>query len=603
MKLLAEIRRDDALRRLPLWLSACAAVALLLSGLFAYRAVGGPAPGPPALTAVLWCAVVPFLAFGLTCRRCGAFDLALPLSARRLWLAHVAAVLLAGALILAVSAALAVALSSVAVRLVGSGEPGLDLWRLAIHLAVGLGLAVAVLESWRPASAEISIDRGRALFTAASLGGILALLWLLSDLPLIWALAPLGLAVALGLRTYRSLPAAFTLVPFEAAPRAPGRRAAWPAANRRTGWRRGLILVNWVAGGPVAWLAYTLIFFAGMLVADLLRALTGEPDMTVQNLLTAIYMLLTFSGLMAARLPHFDALPISRRWLFAALVVPCLAALTLGYGAGRIATAIIEEPRDLVGLASWHEGYYVRVPARYLEVAWDGRTPAIGAPWGESLEPMLFPLVRGGRAGLYSPFPVSAGSSPELFAFHIRRAVETVYGRSIPESEILERYLELDDDGRVMPQGDGLTLLADHPGLEPRDRGPTFPVVLTLVAVSWLLLFSIVLRACRAGLDDRARLRVYWGLVALLFVVMTSQIILAVADVFEPWVARGLLEIAIRHLGESWQATAVAWLVGGLAVGCAYRVARATFERIELPAPSRSAGKRQLGELMSKPSA
>ena len=599
MKLLADIRRDDALRRLPLWLSACVAVALLLSGLFAYRAAGAPDPDPPALAAVLWCAVAPFLAFGLTCRRCGTFDLALPLSARRLWLAHVAAVLLAGALILAVSAVLAVALSSLAGRLLGSGESGLDLWRLAVHLTVGLGLAVAVLEAWRPASAEIPIDRGRVLFTAASLGGILALLWLLSDLPLVWTLVPLGLAVALGLRTYRSLPAAFTLVPFEAAPRALGRRAAWPAADRRAGWRRGPRLVSWVAGGPIAWLAYTLIFFVGMQVADLLRALTGEPDMTVQNLLTAIYVLLTFSGLMAVRLPHFDALPLSRRWLFAALVVPCLAALILGYGAGRIATAIIEEPRDLVGLASWHDGYYVRVPARYLEIAWDGRPPAIGAPWGESLEPMLFPLVRGGRAGLYSPFPVTADSSPELFAFHIRRAVEAVYGRSIPESEIRERYLELDSEGRVRPRDDSLTLLADYPGLEPRDGGPTFAVVLTLVVVSWLLLFSLVLRAGRAGVDDRVRLRVYWGLVALLFLVLVSQIVLAIADVFEPWVARGLLEITIRRLGESWQATVAAWLVGGLAVGCAYRVARATFERIELPTPSRSAGKEPDRQLAS----
>ncbi len=592
MKLLAEIRRDDALRRLPLWITTCAGVALLFSALHAYQAAGvpagGEAAGPPALTAMLWCAVAPFLAFGLARRRYSRLDLALPLSARRLWLAHVAAVLLAGALVLAVSLALTVSINSLAGRLQGLAASRLDVLRLAVHLVAGLGLAVALLETVRPASATIALDRGRVLLTAASLAGVLGMLWLLAALPLAWALVPLAVALALGLRTYRSLPAAFTLVPLEAADapgtgrEAPGPGVEWTAGGR-AGRRRGLVLAHWVAGGPVAWLAYALIFFAGMLVADLLRALTGEPDMTIQNLLTAIYALLAFSGLTAVRLPCFDPLPISRRWLFAALVLPCLAALIAGYGAGRIAVAALEEPRDLVGLARWQDGYYVRVPARYLEIAWDGRPPEVGAPWGESLEPMLFPLIRGGRAGLYSPFPVTAASSPELYAFHIRRAVETVYGRSIPESEIRERYLAVDGEG-VVPRGEGLTLLADHPDLEPRDPGPVFPVALALVVAPWLLMMSIVWRTWRAGLGTGTRLTVFWGLVALLFLVMTGQIVLALADVFEPWVARGLLEIAIRRLGESWHGTLAAWFACGLAVAGAYRVAQAAFRRIELPA-------------------
>ncbi|MCP3962197.1 MAG: hypothetical protein GY719_30510 [bacterium] len=590
MKLLAAIRRDDALRWLPLWISAGAGVALLLSGLYAYRAYGDPASGPATLTLVLWCAVAPYLAFGQVRRRCSRFDLALPLSSRRLWLAHIAAVLLAGAMVLAVSAALVVSISGLSGRFQGLPEPRLDALHLAVHLAVGLGLAVAVLEAARPTLAEIPIDRGRVLFTVASLGGILGMLWLLSALPLFWALGPLGLALALGLRTYRSLPPAFSLVPLAADPGpAVARRSVerdWAAAvtGRRAAWRRNLDLVRWVAGGPIAWFAYPMIFFAGMLIADLLRAWTGEPDMTVQNLLMAIYVLLTFSGLMTARLPLFDPLPVSRRLLLAALVLPNLAALILGYGAGRIAVAALDEPRDLVEMAEWKEGYFVRVPARYLEIAWDGRPPELGAPWGEGLEPMLFPLYRGGRAGLYSPFPVSAGSSPELWAFQIRRAVEAVYGRSIPEAEIRERYLEVDGEGRVVPRGEGLTLLADHPGLEPRDTGPAFPVVLLLVVSSWLLLFSIVLRSYRADIGDRARLGVFWGLVALVFAIMGLHLALAVTDVVEPWVTRGFLEIAIRHLGESWHGTLAAWLASALALLGGFLVALASFQRTELPA-------------------
>ncbi len=56
------IRRDDALRRLPLWISASAGVALLLAGVGAYRACGEPAVAPVTLTVVLWCVLVPYLA-------------------------------------------------------------------------------------------------------------------------------------------------------------------------------------------------------------------------------------------------------------------------------------------------------------------------------------------------------------------------------------------------------------------------------------------------------------------------------------------------------------------------------------------------------------
>ncbi len=600
-----EIRRDDALRLLPLWISVSAGVALLLVGVGAYRAYDDPGLAPAALTVVLWCALAPYLAFGQVRRRSSRFDLTLPLSARRLWLTHVAAVLLAGAAILAVAAVLVALASGLPARLQGRPVPQLDVFRLAVHLAVGLGLAVAVLESARPRLAEIPRSRGRVLLTLASVGGVLGMLWLLSTLPLLWTLAPLAVAVVLGLRTYRSLPPAFSLVPLAAAPDLPRRRSAerdWAAAvtGPRARWRRGLDLVRWVVGSPIAWFAYPMIFFAGMLTADLLRAWTGEADMTVQNLLLAIYALLTFSGLMTVRLPHFDPLPISRRLLFAALVLPILAALVLGYGAGRIAVAALEEPRDLVEMAQWQAGYYVRVPARYLEIAWDGRPPELGAPWGESLEPLLFPLLRGSRVGLYSPFPVSAGSSPELYAFQIRRAVEAVYGRSIPAAEIRERYLEVDGEGRVVPRGEGLTLLADHPGLEPRDTGPAFPIVLLLVVLPWLLLFSIVLRTYRADVEDRVRLAVFWGLVALVFAAMVLQLALAVAGVVEPWVTRGFLEIAIRHLGESWPGSLAAWLGSTLALFGGYRLAEAGFRRSELP--TRLVMKRGLLDLTRGPS-
>ena len=103
------------------------------------------------------------------------------------------------------------------------------------------------------------------------------------------------------------------------------------------------------------------------------------------------------------------------------------------------------------------------------------------------------------------------------------------------------------------------------------------------MVLPWLLLFSIVLRTYRAGIKDRVRLTVFWGLVALVFVLMVLQLALAVTDVVEPWVTRGLLEIAIRHLGESWAGALSAWLGSALALLGGYRLAEAGFRRIELP--------------------
>ena len=63
-------------------------VALVLSGWFAYRAHEGTESATTALTVVLWCAVAPYLAIAQAGGRCSRFDLALPLSARRLWRAQ-----------------------------------------------------------------------------------------------------------------------------------------------------------------------------------------------------------------------------------------------------------------------------------------------------------------------------------------------------------------------------------------------------------------------------------------------------------------------------------------------------------------------------------
>ncbi len=78
-----EIRRDDAIRALPLMFPWCFALFLMVLNVM------------PGATAALehgswgvWCALAAYLAVRTKQRLVSVLDLGLPLSARRLWLAH-----------------------------------------------------------------------------------------------------------------------------------------------------------------------------------------------------------------------------------------------------------------------------------------------------------------------------------------------------------------------------------------------------------------------------------------------------------------------------------------------------------------------------------
>ena len=102
--MLGHILRDPAMRTLPLWVAMSA---LSTSALISFIRLNSLKSGTPisywsALLAC-WCGIAIYLGFGKLRVRCNSFDMTLPVPARRQWLAHVLAVLLAGALIAAAS--------------------------------------------------------------------------------------------------------------------------------------------------------------------------------------------------------------------------------------------------------------------------------------------------------------------------------------------------------------------------------------------------------------------------------------------------------------------------------------------------------------------
>ena len=81
-----------------------------------------------------------------------------------------------------------------------------------VHLAAGLFLTFALLQSPQPGLGRIRLSRGYVTFLVACFAGFLVLVLALAALPRIYALVPLAAALVLGLRIYRSLPVAFVVV-------------------------------------------------------------------------------------------------------------------------------------------------------------------------------------------------------------------------------------------------------------------------------------------------------------------------------------------------------------------------------------------------------
>jgi hypothetical protein len=613
--MLALLRRDPALRALPRWLIVAALFASVIEGLRTFLTLEAARDGREIETSALlllalWLPLAVHLAFGGIGARCTRFDMALPVTARRLWLAHLLGVTLSAGAVLATAAGV--------VRLhdwlVGSlrGNPPVPQpgpIGLAVPLASGMILALTILIGVQPSLQKIRAGRGYALLVLVCATGMAGLTAALVSVAPGWALLPLAVALVLGVRTYRSLPAAFSLVPLTAesggARSADGdsERSAAFATGGRTGkwrsyWMICRILYKGIAPGQlvkvsvVVWLGFPVIFAWGLFVSGLFY--DAEPIRYIYVVLSA-YLLFCFVAGPMAQLHILDPLPVSRRALFFCLTVPLLALLSIGYGAGRLGMAVFKDPVALVEFREddsyrsppyREEAPMVRVPVEFFAVAWDGEPPPNGSPWGESHPAWRIPLYRGARAALYSPFSTPAGSSPDFAALQISRAVEAVYGESVSAEEVLRRYLEVDDDRRVRWRDEGASFRERYRQLEPRLRVPVFPVVFTILTLFFLLFTSLYLSGFRATVSDRLRLFVYFGVLAFALMVHIAPIVFLIAGITKDWVLAGLVKILTRRVVEAMPAgSLVIWSVCLLVALGGYWVAQSRFRRIEVPVP------------------
>jgi len=604
MYFFALIRRDPALRSLPRWLVLSTVTATALIGVITWAAVAGQTIPPQVYLALVWLVLAFYLAFGTAGARCHQFDLTLPIPSQRLWLAHLVALVLACLLLVAV-VALALALTLVLIEGMSDERfpvPG-KLFDPLLPLGAALALALALMQGLRPGLTRLANGALASLRLFAGLLFILALVIALDALSSMALLLPLGAALLFAAHVYRGLPPALSLdLPSPAldarrpASREEGKALAAGAGESGfdVGGTRGLAFHAFVsftvyrslAKKPVVlFFVFPLVLFFGSILGGGYAQFSESTGVRYTYILLTAYLLMGFLAGPLSRLHIVDTLPISRRRLFALLVLPALVAVALGYAGARISLGIAGETKELVDFPDCETRRCIRVPISSCEIAWDGAPPANEAPWGEAHEPWTVPLYRGSKVLLYSPFSAPADCTPEFFARQASRAIAAVYDGTVAPEEFRSRYLDPAAEPRIALRVEEARLRADFPDLRPRSKGPLFPVIFMQTSVIWLLAVAVYLRGARRIRREGARKVLLGGIMAVLLALHILQFVAFIGDYMSDWVMAGFLEIQVRHATAALPGGALAvWVLCGLLLGAAYQLALGQFRRLELPA-------------------
>lgn len=583
---LARIAVHRAWRGLPLWALAAGFNTSALLGLaFWYAATQRTSVSTWMTTLVAWIGLAAYLAFGGLRTRATQFEISLPASTRRLWLLNLATHLAGGIFLVVLTIGAVAARAALAPRV----ELAIRGRFLAALLVAGLLLATLLLQVPRPSLARIPLGAGQIVWTVAVLAGTPFLLGAAAAAGWPGVASLLVAAVVVALWSYRSVPAAYALAPFEAdATRSVVRREGFAGASARR-WVVPLTIVRGVSAGAKELLAFPFILLFAIALGNGLLAINDGDlrELRFLYLPMTTYMLYALIGPRLASLHRIDFLPVSRRILAMTLVLPYFLVVCVGYGVGTLIASGARSRLQYVDFRQSDEGCRVCVPLRVYRLARDGRPPDLESPWGEVHAAEALRPFGWSRMAVYSPYDAPPGSSARFVALQISRAVAATYGASISPEVIEERYLATGPDGGVVPRGEGLTLREDYPALEPRS-GPMLPALLALTVVPWLLLVAMLLRGYRGSVGEWVRQTTVWGALGLLLVFAIGTSIAAVFRVIEFWSIRALIEIPVMRLGSTMTGTMAVWTAATALIGGAYLVVQRQFERMEIPTtPSR----------------
>ena len=611
----ALVKRDAAMRYVGRWMFVGPLITLTMMGVIAATRFS-MGPGTPRsaldLTLVvltLWLPAAIYTWVTATERRCSRFDMELPIRSRDLWTAHTVALSVAGLLVFSATAVMLLFISWAAETWIGSFpavfEPS-DLV-LGVRVVAMILLSVALAQSVSPSLERIqggpravwTIIVGIAVFYGVSLT--------LAVLPPAVSVVPLALAFLLMWRTRDRLPGTMVVALLEPDWFGRGRKPRSGPPGAAAPRRERLTPVEWAAAAPAngaarrLWMLFVTIFrsttkmpvapivgipillAAGFTMSGAVGSATRGDDTIRFSLLFIIsYTLLSFSGLPPRKLFMMDALPLSRRFIFAAMFLPYVATLGFSYGGGRIVADNVESSSELIKFLERDDHLYVSAPLRNGAIAMDGNPPPAVAPWGESHEVWSTPIWVGKTPVVHSLYSTPPGSSAEFVAWQIARAVKGIYAADISVEEVLERYLTTDDRGRVVPVDGELTLADDHPEWTVRPFAPLFPAMMLLVCGLWFIALSIYLATLRPGFSEKRRKGTFWwGMIALM-ALHVSQFAAFITENLDHWVLSGTSMIVVRAAAERLPGGFVTvWILCGLGTYGLYRIAESRFLRVE----------------------
>ncbi len=589
------IKQNPAFRTLPKWLAISGVTsALVINALSIHLWRQNDSTDLVQVVLVVWLAATLYMVFGEVRTRCGPFDIALPIPARKVWLSHISAVILAGVAIIAATAAL-----------IGGGL--WLLWKLsgiwmvstqgmggmALHLVAGLILAVILLQNPVPADCRVPRTRARTVAALAVMAAVLALVIGLSRLSAWAAVMPFSIAAVLGWYRCLSVPRVFDLAGESVGAEDFGQGAVkqqWEAAGAAKnvgglafGRFLNRIIQNCFLEGVKAkqspWVTFPFVFGFGLLISGF-DGRWIEDSMRFNYVWMTAYTLFAFTMYPPKQIYLLDGLPVLRRRLLNVMVIPHFIVILAGYAVGGIALGYLDrnhpKPLEVIHLIKEYDGdnYYLRVPFRILHVTSDERAPETTAPWGETHEGWSYALLPGGLLKMYSPYSTPPGSSIDYVAWQMSRAVEAVYGETIAPGELAARYLRETADGGAALKDRKLSISADYPHLRPlRKAGPVFPVVLGLTFAMWMLGLAVYFQAFRAGVSNGARTAVSFAVMGFFMAGWLAVLFGPIVRVLHSGRHNGGLTALLAQAEGSPVATAAVWI--GMAVLCvaAYRVA------------------------------
>jgi len=525
--------------------------------------------------------IVTFVLSGNSWTRSSRLALGLPIRARTAWAARMTSLI---AIALLSAAALAAA-TGITVDL-GQGTVVLNSVILLSALRAAVACVLILFLFQLPLSAQSSIPITAAYVVYMAFIGVITLLISSVEVTsLAGTLMLLVITVALGAWLAIRIPPTFSVGPSVEESESPlwvtpedlepAKAANWQSRStvdtRRT--------LHWVLfrGLKTNVLIWFLLGIIGVSVLVATLEFFDGNNAFMAIFFIVIYHLPLLQGALESMTPY-DALPISRRVLWAHTVGPIAAMALLGL---VIACAIfLMNPSPFTQIK--FNKCCIQVPWDYWEIGREGKIPTVTTPWGETFTPQGHPLWRGSDIVLYDPYESGADSSPRFVEYQMRRATDAVYGDPLPKAFSDPDYQSPSNIVGGVERG-AFTLDVTR-GRISEDRSRTAAVAVTVLV---LLITGMMLPALlQFGSWVRRKVfkRASIGFVILLVVAVVAVSAARLLGYTQVWYVGVLLSIGLRSFSHLLPIpTVFLWSVCVTFWAGAYLLLERVFYTIELP--------------------